>query len=187
MFPADCLVQVLVLLLPLNLCSVLDLLLVVKAELNNRVAACCWAQLSLTTWADGCAAPLWETVSCSFKSKLAHGWRLVEVFLLLAFCFLLVFPRKERSVGPKHESVRSSMKNSKIIDDRHHRSPNLSISIKPKETWVFSFFYFTNVDFQLLRVHLLAHLSRLCLIVSRLQHIGVNVIILLYREAGLKP
>lgn len=46
MFPADCLVQVLLLLLPLNLCSVLDLLLLVEAELNNRMSACCRAPLA---------------------------------------------------------------------------------------------------------------------------------------------
>lgn len=41
MFLADYLVQVLVLLLPLNLFRVLGLLLVVKAVLNNRMAAYC--------------------------------------------------------------------------------------------------------------------------------------------------
>lgn len=41
MFLADYLVQVLVLLLPLNLFRVLGLLLVVKAVLNNCMAAYC--------------------------------------------------------------------------------------------------------------------------------------------------
>lgn len=54
--------------------------------------------------------------------------------LLLAFCFSLVFPHKERAVRLKRESVRSNVKTSKIIDDHHNRSLNLNISIKPKQT-----------------------------------------------------
>lgn len=54
--------------------------------------------------------------------------------LLLAFCPLLVFPHKERSVGLKHESVRSSMKTGKIMNDHHNKNLHLNFSIKPKQT-----------------------------------------------------
>lgn len=62
--------------------------------------------------------------------------------LSLAFCFLLVFPHKEGSVGLKRESVRSNTKTSKIIDDQHNKNLSLNISIKPKQTRAFLFFSF---------------------------------------------
>lgn len=141
MFPADCLAQVLVLLLPLNLCSVLDLLLVVKAELNNRMAACCWAQLARHSQPEQMVVLLGlerQSLSLSSKGKLAYGWRPTEVFSLLAFCFLLVFPHRKRFW---HESVRSNTKTSKTIDNHHNRNLNLNISIKSKQTWDFFFFW----------------------------------------------